>query len=70
MPLPRSVPKQYGPPFVLMENDKKQTFVYQNGAWVEYGRTIAECRGDCQVKALAQKVNNMTRYEICAEILP
>jgi hypothetical protein len=67
-PLPRSVPKQYGPPFVIMENDRKQTFLYQAGAWVEYERTIAECRVDCTVKQLAQKVNNMTRYEIRQEL--
>jgi hypothetical protein len=67
-PLPRSVPKQYGPPFVLMEDDKKQTFSYQSGNWVAYERSIAECRTDCQVKLLAQKVNNMSRYEIRPEL--
>jgi hypothetical protein len=67
-PLPRSVPKQYGVAFVLMENERKQTFLYQNGAWVEFDRTIAECRVDCLVKQLSQKVNNMTRYEIRREV--
>lgn len=68
MPLPRSVPKQYGPAFVLMENERKQTFQYQNGAWVAFERSIAECRADCLVKQLSQKVNNMIRYEIRPEI--
>jgi hypothetical protein len=68
-PLPRSTPKQYGPAFVLMENDKKQTFQYQNGAWTEFDRSIADLRGDCLVKQLAQKVNNMTRYEIRPEVV-
>lgn len=67
-PMPRSVPKQYGAPYVLLESKTKQTFIYQGGAWVEFGRTIAECRTDCLVKVLAQKVNDMTRYEIRPEI--
>ena len=67
-PLPRSNPKQYRAAFVLMENDKKQTFQYQNGAWIEFERSIADCRVDCQVKQLSQKVNNMTRYEIRPEL--
>lgn len=57
-------PRVYGAPFVLMEDDRKSTFAFVGGAWVPYERTIAECRVDCQVTALAQKVNNMTRYEI------
>jgi len=56
--------KQYGPPFVLLEDGTKKTFEYQSGSWVEYGRSIADCRIDCQVKELAQKVNRMTRYEV------
>lgn len=67
-PLPRSTPKRYGTAFVLMENDQKQAFQYQNGAWVEFERSIADCRVDCQVKQLSQKVNNMTRYEIRPEL--
>jgi hypothetical protein len=62
---PKIVPKQYGKPFVVMEDAQRQTFIYEGGAWIAYGRTIAECRADqCLVKQLAQKVNNMTRYEV------
>jgi hypothetical protein len=55
----------YGKPFVLLEDSKKNTFGYEGGAWVPYAMTIAQCRLDaCQVTQLAQKVNNMTRYEV------
>jgi hypothetical protein len=58
-------PTQYGKPFILLEDSKKNTFGYQGGAWVPHAMTIAECRlDDCQVKELPQKVNNMTRYEV------
>lgn len=60
----KSVPKQYGKPFVLLEDELKQTFHFQAGAWIPYERSIAQCRVDCDVKQLAQKVNNMTRYEV------
>jgi len=55
---------QYGPPFVLLEDESKNTFEYRRGAWIAYGSTIAECRVDCLVQELAQKVNKMTRYEV------
>lgn len=62
---PKPVLKRYGKPYVVMEDDRKQTFIYDGGAWVAYTRSIAECRADqCQVKPLAQRVNNMTRYEV------
>jgi hypothetical protein len=35
---------------------------------VRHSRSIAECREDCQVKELAQKINGMTRYEICSPV--
>ena len=54
----------YGPPFVLLEDESKNTFEYRRGAWVAHERTIAECKIDCQVTQLAQKVNRMTRYEV------
>ena len=60
----KAPPKVYGKPFILLEDEHKKTFEYQAGAWVAYARSIAECRVDCQVKELAQKVNKMTRYEI------
>ncbi len=56
---------EYGKPFVLLEDSKKNTFGYEGGAWTPYAMTIAQCRlNDFQVKQLAQKVNNMTRYEV------
>src|SRR5690348_15731998 len=62
---PKPVQKHYGKPFVLMEDERKQTFIYESGAWVAYARSIAQCRADqCQVKQLAQSVNNKTRYEV------
>ncbi len=62
---PKFVPKQYGKPFVVMEDAQRQTFIFESGSWVAYSRSIAECRSEeCLVKQLAQKVNNMTRYEV------
>ena len=67
-PLPRTVAVIYGKPFIVIEDEKKQTFSYSGGAWVPYSMTIAQCREHCQVKELSQKVNRMTRYEIrCPE---
>ena len=60
----KKAPVQYGQPFILMEDKEKNTFEYAAGAWVPHSMNIAECRQDCQVKELAQKVNGMTRYEI------
>jgi hypothetical protein len=47
-----------------MEDEQKNTFIYEGGAWVPHSASIAECRQTCQVKELPQKVNRMTRYEI------
>ena len=60
----KAAPIEYGKPFVLLEDERKNTFEYQGGAWVAYPRSIADCKVDCQVKELAQKVNKMTRYEV------
>jgi hypothetical protein len=57
-------PKQYGKPFVLLEDADRNTFEFTAGAWVPYGLTIAQCRRDCLVKELPQKVNGNTRYEV------
>lgn len=57
-------PTQYGKPFILMEDENKNTFEFKGGAWVPHDRSIADCRQDCQVTELQQKVNRMTRYEI------
>jgi len=60
----RKIPTQYGKPFVVLEDLNKNTFEYANGAWVPYSMSIAQCRQECQVKELPQKVNDKTRYEI------
>jgi hypothetical protein len=65
----RAEPKrEYGRPFILMEDESLNTFHYVSGAWIPYEKKIAECRLDCQVKALPQKVNKMIRYEVRAPI--
>jgi len=60
----RQPPVVYGQPFILLEDSQKVAFIYQGGNWVQYARTIAECRIDSQVKELPQKINGMTRYEV------
>lgn len=55
---------EYGQPFILLEDEAKNTFAYQAGKWVPHPDTIAECRIECQVKELGQKINRMTRYEV------
>jgi hypothetical protein len=57
-------PVQYGKPFVLLEDAQKNTFEYKGGAWIPHAMSIAECRLECQVTELPQKVNYMTRYEV------
>ena len=57
-------PTVYGKAFIVMEDASKTTFEFKGGAWVPFGMTIAECKRECQVKQLSQKVNDMTRYEI------
>jgi len=64
----RKPPVVYGKPFVLLEDSHKDTFIYSAGQWVRHTRSIKDCRLDCQVKELSQKINGMTRYEICAPI--
>jgi hypothetical protein len=67
-PIEKLPPVAYGKPFIVLEDDQKNTFVYKAGAWVPHSATIAECRQDCQVKELPQRVNRMVRYEIrCPE---
>jgi hypothetical protein len=63
-------PKQYGKPFVLLEDANLNTFEYVAGAWIPYGLTIAQCRHECLVKQLPQKVNDKTRYEVRSPIPP
>lgn len=61
-------PVTFGKPFVLLEDLDKSTFVYKGGQWIPHSATIAECRQDCQVKELPQKIKGMTRYEICPPV--
>jgi hypothetical protein len=68
-PVEKKPPVVYGKPFIVLEDVHKSTFVYKGGQWVGHSATIAECRQDCQVKELPQKINGMTRYEICAPVL-
>lgn len=58
----------YGQPFIVMEDEAKNTFVYQSGAWVPHTMSMAECHRSCQVKQLPQKMNRMTRYEVRAPV--
>ncbi len=60
----KKIPVVYGKPFTVLEDEAKCTFQFDNGAWVPYAQSIAECRRECLVKELPQKVNRMTRYEI------
>jgi len=66
--LERKPPKQYGTAFVLLEDANLNTFEYVAGAWIPYGLTIAQCRHECLVKELPQKVNGKTRYEVRNQI--
>jgi len=61
----RTPPLIYGQPVLILEDLEKNTFEFKAGNWVPHGTTIAECRViKCQIKELAQKVNQMTRYEV------
>jgi hypothetical protein len=67
-PIQRAAPTVYGKPFIVLEDEAKNTFVFQGGAWVPHTASIAECRATCQVKELPQRVNRMIRYEMrCPE---
>ncbi len=67
--LERKVQVVYGKPFILLEDEQKDTFVYSAGQWVRHAKTIAELKQDCQVKQLAQKINGRTRYEVCLPVV-
>lgn len=60
----KAAPVVYDKAIVVLEDDAKNTFFFEQGAWVPYGASIAQCRRDCLVKELPQKVKSMTRYEI------
>jgi hypothetical protein len=59
---------RYGKPFIVLEDGQKKTFVFAGGKWQPHTATIAQCRVDCQVKQLPQKINGMIRYEICEPV--
>jgi hypothetical protein len=58
----------YGQPIVLLEDIQKNVFIYRSGQWVQFDKSIAECRVNCQVTELSQKIKGMTRYEVCEPI--
>jgi hypothetical protein len=58
------VPVEYGKPIIVMEDGEKNTFAYDGFSWVPYRFTMAECKLECQVKELPQKVNGKVRYEV------
>jgi len=60
----KKAPVVYGKAFIVLEDETKSTFEFDKGAWIPYAMSIAECRRECLVKELPQKVNRMTRYEI------
>ncbi|MFO0818204.1 MAG: hypothetical protein U1A77_09705 [Pirellulales bacterium] len=57
-------PVTYGKPTMILEDASRQTFEFKGGAWTPFDRSIAECRQDCLVKEMPQKINSMTRYEV------
>jgi hypothetical protein len=59
-----AVKVQYGKAFILLEDENKNTFEFVGGNWVPYARTISECRQDCNVTQLSQKLGKNTRYEV------
>jgi hypothetical protein len=62
----RVAPTVYGKPFIVLEDESKNTFTFKAGAWIPNEASIADFKQTCQVKELAQKVNRMTRYEVRA----
>lgn len=54
----------YGKPFIVAEDEKKNTFVYKAGEWIPHTESIAECRKTCLVKELPQRLGKMIRYEV------
>ncbi len=63
-------PVIYARPITVLEDEAKNTFEFQQGAWVPFPMSIAESRRECLVKELPQKVNRMTRYEIRCPVSP
>jgi len=61
-------PVEYGKMFIVMEDGDRNTFSYNGSSWVPHSMTMQECRAECQVKELPQKVNGKIRYEVRAPI--
>jgi len=59
---------EYGDMFIVMEDAEKNTFSYNGAAWVAHSMSMAQCKAECLVKALPQKVGGKTRYEVRAPI--
>jgi hypothetical protein len=57
-------PKEYGAPFIILEDAEKNTFEFLNGNWTPFEMSIAQCRAACLVRVLPQQVSGKTRYEI------
>jgi hypothetical protein len=53
---------------LLLEDAQKKVFSFKNGQLIDHAKTIAEYRLDCRVKQLPQKINGLTRYEICLPV--
>jgi len=62
-------PVEYGDMFIVMEDAEKNTFSYNGSAWVAHTMSIAECKQECMVKALPQKVGGKIRYEVRAPLV-
>ncbi len=60
---------QYDKAITILEDTGRNTFEFKGGAWVPFAMSIAECRRDCLVKELPQKVNQMIRYEVRCPLL-
>ncbi len=62
----RVAPTVYSKPFIVAEDENKNTFIYKAGAWIPHTETIAECKLTCLVKELPQRLGKMIRYEVRA----
>ena len=68
IPYERVAPVVFGEAFIVLEDEKKDTFIYEGGAWVPFASSIAEYRKTCQVKQLPQRVGRKIRYEVRSPI--
>ena len=55
--------KTYGKPVTILEDQEKNTFIYNAGNWVPHTESIAECRALGLVKEL-QQLGGRKRYEV------